>query len=165
MDAEYKPQEPSGYHKEKISDIEKKIEEVKQLSSDEIEQRKKQELQQEVKRYNEQIKKSKKVHKRLNRMLEDVEEWEPPTDNHNRFKEFMIEQIEKTIVFDIMTDFYERELEKCESKITDIVGGFYRKKRLESLNEDLKYHKREYKKDVERCESSNEWIAELMKAL
>ena len=165
MDKEYEPREPSSYHTDKIQEIKNEIEKIESLSNDEIVQLRTDELRSEIKRQSEAIKKNKKTEKKLRRMLNDVQDWNPPSENHTGFKNFMIEQLEKTIEFDCGISWQESALKKAEEQITSIVGEFERERILQKLNKDLEYHQAEHQKKVERCEQANEWVQKLVESL
>jgi hypothetical protein len=92
-------------------------------------------------------------------MLANVNEWEPPTSEHARLKEFMREQLESSIKWDCGdgTIAYPKPVDKTPAE--------WRAERLASLASDIAYHEREWRKEVERTESRNEWIKSLRDSL
>ena len=53
----------------------------------------------------------------MNDILKDVQKWHPPTTEHKGIKDFMIDQIEKTIDSDCETKYHYEELAKIELKL------------------------------------------------
>jgi hypothetical protein len=93
-------------------------------------------------------------------MLKKVNNWIPPSTEHDGLKKFMIEQIAESIKWDCSTSYYEeglsREKESFEEYYTD---------KLKSLEEDIKYHEEKYNEDVERTNKANQWIEDLYNSL
>jgi hypothetical protein len=58
-------------------------------------------------RYQAELTKTAQVAERLNRRIEEVEAWEPPTEDHANFKAFMLDQLHETLKYDgTVSDFY-----------------------------------------------------------
>ncbi len=153
---------PSTYHKEQV---EKELEELKQVKSwnkycvelqanDEFERqsrRRQSKVRQDV------IDNSKLIEARYNAMLEKVEAWKPPSEEHNELKIFMIEQLKKVIKFDCDHSFLVEPI-----KISD---EEFKQKEIERLEKSIMYHQIEYKKEVERITKQNKWINDLRNSL
>ena len=93
-------------------------------------------------------------------MLKKVNNWIPPSTEHDGLKKFMIEQIAESIKWDCSTSYQEeglsREKESFEEYYTD---------KLKSLEKDIKYHEEKYNEDVERTNKANQWIEDLYNSL
>lgn len=88
-------------------------------------------------------------------MLKEINAWEPPTTEHTQFKEFMIEQITKSIDCDCYT------LDKPEK----ISGKQWLAKEIKDVNWNINYQSEEYKKECERVAEHNKWVNELCDSL
>lgn len=91
-------------------------------------------------------------------MLAQVNDWEPPTNEHIKFKKFMREQIEESIKFD------------CSSIGSDdpwpiLTGDAWRARTLTELRRSLAYHERENAAEIERTNQRNAWISALRESL
>jgi hypothetical protein len=86
------------------------------------------------KSYRESCEEARVARERCEDMLYDVNDWEPPTTEHQGLKDFMIEQLKSTIdfdgkqpdpkwyaVFDTVDDFYQHELETARKAYSSAV--------------------------------------------
>ena len=93
-------------------------------------------------------------------MLVNVKNWQPPTKEHFKFKEFMMEQLNGSIYAD-SSEYYEKELKKIKAltykDYCDIL-------KMDAENDILSYTD-EIKKEKARTEKSNEWLTELFESL
>ena len=93
-------------------------------------------------------------------MLVNVKNWLPPTKEHFRFKEFMMEQLNGSIYAD-SSEYYVKELKRIKSltykDYCDIL-------KTDAKNDIVSYID-EIKKEKARTEKSNKWLTELFKSL
>ena len=93
-------------------------------------------------------------------MLVNVKNWQPPTKEHFRFKEFMMEQLNGSIYAD-SSEYYEKELKKIKAltykDYCDIL-------KTDAENDILSYTD-EIKKEKARTEKSNKWLTKLFESL
>ena len=94
-------------------------------------------------------------------MLNKVELWVPPTNNHVSLKGFMIKQITDSIEFDCNTTYYIEELQKA---ITKKPADFYADA-VKKTEWNCNYYQEELEKDQQRTEEANAWIMDLYKSL
>ena len=165
LNTEYKPRVPSDYHLEAIKGAEQLIIDAQKLTDDEIVDIRKKELEGSKKYYLEAIEKAKKAAIEMDKMLSDVLKWQPPTPDHIGIKDFMIEQIVKTIDFDCKTDYHDKKLIKIESQLLNTDASEIRKQMIEQAERDLAYHREENLKEIQRCEQSNKWVTDLLSSL
>lgn len=165
LDTEYEPRVPSDYHSKAIEKAKQSIIDAEKLSDEEIVQTKKNQLEDSRNYHLEEIEKAKKAMIQMNKILSDVHKWQPPTPDHTWIKDFMIEQIEKTIDFDCKTDYHDKGLIQIETELLTINASEIRNQMIKQANKDLAYHNAEYLKEVQRCEQSNKWASDLMESL
>ena len=91
-------------------------------------------------------------------MLAQVDEWEPPSDEHNGLRDFMRSQIEDSIKFDNMVDYYEKPTVRQ-------TGVEWLEAQKSATLTDIGHHKAEYDKEVQRTEQRNEWVRLLRESL
>jgi len=111
--------------------------------------------------YNEQIDKKNKLKVRYENMLNQAKNWTPPTNEHKRLKEFMIEQLTQSMDFDCSFDYDERELEKLKN----YTYKEYVKDTRDYNKRDIEYHTEQLKKENDRDDMANQWITDLYKSL
>ena len=92
-------------------------------------------------------------------MLGQVKTWNPPTSDHKELKEFMIEQLEKTVEFDTLGDYYER------NPVTKMAPDDFRKKTIDDISARIDYHMKGWLKEIERTRQTNKWVSDLRNSL
>ena len=96
---------------------------------------------------------------KYNDMLHMVRTWLPPSEEHNNLKEFMIEQIEQSIDFDVNLEYYMQhsvELKSPEQYFID---------ELSRLKRDVEYHQKGWDDEVRRTQERNDWNQSVFKSL
>lgn len=165
MDAEYTPRTPSDYHLKEIENAKQSLINANSLSDKEIIATKKKQLADSKKYHLNAIEKAKKSATQMNKILSDVRKWQPPTSEHVGIKDFMIDQIEKTIDFDCKTDYHEKKLTEIESELLTLNASKIRKEMIHDAEKKLKYHTEENSNEIKRCEDSNKWVSDLLESL
>ena len=150
--------EVSDYHVKAAAEAEKHIAWLKSLSLKQREAEAEKQYQEALSRKKEGIKKTAALRDKYEAMLRRVDAWEPPSADHQGLKEFMREQITKSIEWDC-GDFYERE------KVERLTAEKWCDTEMESETRSLAYHTEEYRKEKERVEGRNKWIRELRESL
>lgn len=92
---------------------------------------------------------------RYEAMLERVEAWEPPTEDHVSFKEFMLSQLRESIEFDC------RPL----SMPVPVVSLAWRDEQIERATKDITYHEDQIQKERERNAGRVAWVTALLDSL
>lgn len=174
LDVEYRPVEPSSYHKEQIEKWEKDLEQAKRKIAESFYYEKLETIREDI-LYNERKIAERKLQRaKLDNMLHQVERWEPPTENHQGFRSFMKQQLEETIKWDGDWKFYEEELIKLKGdlglfktsdKIPKQWGEELREERLAYIQKQIKYHTDHYSEDVKKCNENNQWIQDLLNSI
>lgn len=147
--------ELSNYYTESLKSAEVKLQYFKNLSKEQIEHECYKANDEMLKEYNEQESKRQKQLSQLLVMKNKVIAWKPPTEEHNKLKEFMLNQINETINFDCSppktfeaskpSQWIKNHIESCEWNIE-----YYTKKVVENSN---------------RTNGTNQWIIDLYKSL
>jgi hypothetical protein len=165
MDKPYEPRIPSDYHTKELQKAKEKLEQAEKLTDNKL-------IELEIKKLNERkeyhvkrITEAKEVNKRLNDFLSKAKVFEPPTKEHENIKDFMIEQISKTIDFDGKYEYNEKELVGIEIELKNIDANIVRAKLIEDANNDIEYHTKKHKEELKRCEDSNKWVEQFLNAL
>jgi hypothetical protein len=150
--------EPSDYHLKKIDDLKKKLDEFRNMDVSDAYKSWSTYCNAEIDRRQRNLEESTRLIESYNKMLDQVKNWQPPTDDHIVLKEFMITQIEESIRFDDDSEYYSRSWEKptCRdwmlSTLRDIEG-------------DIAYHEERYQHDVAIAERNTKWIKYLRSSL
>lgn len=141
------------YHEERLAHAKDTLE--KELTIEDGERMALEEYQNAVSRFDESKLDNQARLKRYNSMLAKVNEWLPPTNEHQEFKKFMVEQLESSINWDI----HEPE------EPIKITGSELIKDRIKSANRDIEYHTKKIAEEIERTEGRNLWISNLRESL
>lgn len=165
MDAEYKERTPSDYHYKEIERANQLYKDAQTLSDKQIISGKKKELEESKKYHLEKIEKEKVDRKAMNVILDEVRKWQPPTPEHTGIKDFMIDQIVKTIDFDCDSKYHTKALQKIEYQLLNLNAESIRRDMKEKAAKDLAYHTKEHNEELKHCEKSNKWVADLLNSI
>ena len=94
---------------------------------------------------------------RYQAMLDEVREWEPPSEKHEEFKKFMIDQLTGSIDFDTSTKYDRTPVEQT--------GEEWLADRIAKAERDIEYHTEEQNKIEERNAGRVRWVNELRESL
>jgi hypothetical protein len=111
--------------------------------------------------YEKSIKEKNELKKRYSDILEEANNWQPPTKEHERLKAFMIEQLTDSSSFDCGVSFYESEL----TYLSAMTYEDYVAKKLAEHNRSIEYHKEYEAKDLFNIKQRNKWITDLYNSL
>ena len=148
---------PSSYHKESIEEAKKEYEKFLNMDSTDIINGWNEYCKNSISSYMNIKNKAIKLKNSYEKMLEQVKAWQPPTDDHTNLKEFMINQIEKSIDFDCSGR--DEPMEKLLT-IDEWYGMM-----IKDSKKDIEYHTKQWEKEVERCDIETKWIQDLKRSL
>ena len=94
-------------------------------------------------------------------MLEQVEQWEPPTEKHVELKKFMIDQLNESIRFDTSTSYYEEILAGLSLETVEEA----RANRLKVYGDNFNRRKAKLEEQKAIMKERSEWVSELRKSL
>lgn len=151
--------EPSTWNKDKLSEAYKELDKVNKMNVLDAEKMALIEFAKECKRQQEAISKDRKLMGQYRDMLYKAKQYQPPTPDHIEFKKFMVSQIEGSIEFDGMEDYY---IDHAPQKLT---GEEWLAKERNRLLKDIAYHTKENDAEVKRTEGRNKWITDLRGSL
>lgn len=167
-ETEYTPRVPSDYHPNQMKFIRERVAELNQISNSELIAIKVAASEQSIAKEEENLAITIEKKKNIDKLLEDAINFNPPTDKHEEFKDFMISQLQETINFDFDINYKINRIEELKKLLVDLknLNPFsIRAARLNDLNEDYKYHANQYEKEIQSCKESNEWYKELLKSI
>lgn len=111
--------------------------------------------------YKDEITKAANLRAKYQAILDKVRAYNPPTQDHLNYKNFMFEQIQGSLDFDCNTDYYNREFHN----LTRTPAKEFKQKTIKNLEDSLKYDQEHYKKELEGCKKQTAWIKALKKSL
>lgn len=100
---------------------------------------------------------------RYKNILQQVENWQPPTNDHNELKKFMIQQLEDSIEWDCNNSYNMAALKEYNALTDEDYNDMY-DKRMEEVNKKIDYHMIQHSNQIKNIEEKNRWITELYKS-
>ena len=143
----------TSYHDKNIEKIERKLKEYETTPPD-LDKLYDEYVTQQTKLGLESKQRNDELLERYNFMLTQVKEWVPPTPEHKKLHEFMINQLEESIKFDCYNsgDYYKPVTKEEWVKTHNPIDG---------LKSSLKYHKEQ----IEVAKRNNLWLKQLRDSL
>lgn len=147
--------EPSSYHVEALAKAKRLLPVAEGMSTAQAEKKSEAEFDKEMKHFNESIMESARRRKNYQDMIRQVNAWTPPTKDHTRLKEFMLEQLTSSIDFD------------CHEPTKPFMqsGAEYRRDLIAQTKNDIKYHQDALNKEVELAMERTAWVKALRDSL
>lgn len=158
MDAPIREYEPNTWNKERLEKAREAFYAAEQMTLEEAAMELASERERVAKRRTEAQATSDSQRQRYEAMLAKVREWKPPTEQHERMKQFMIEQLTESIRFDCqdMSDWHTVKAETPEE---------FKAQVIEKAVQDMEYHTEEWKKEQLSTRERNEWNKALFESL
>lgn len=150
---------PSDYHVRALREANTELENLEKLTIEEVREHALLEYEKEFERITKEIDKDRKLMGQYKAMLKQVKAWQPPTSEHVGLKEFMVSQIEGSIDFDGMGDYYRKHPAILLSGSEWLVGEKAKARR------DISYHTEEHQKEIDRTNGRNQWTKDLRESL
>ena len=155
--------EVDSYYIERRDTAQKQLEEFLSIPKDKMIKK----LEKEIKKINADEKtrlktrgnEMRQMKRNYDTMLKKVKKWNPPTIEHVNLKNFMIQQIEMSISYDI------HDYSSLYSDIITESPEEYYETRLRELNDEYQRVKSKYEAELRKVEESNRWIDQLHKSL
>lgn len=150
--------QPSDYYKKALGRVEKEYQEFldNPPTAEELGKKYDEKVNNDFKKFLERKESRKVLQERYAAMLEQVKAWEPPTEEHNNLKEFMISQLQESMDYDRIV--YSPYTDDREEYIKYHMSP-------DPLLKEIAYYKERYEKEVELCNNRKQWVIKLMQSL
>ena len=166
MDSPYEPRTPSDYHTNSIQSKRERLEEIESMSDEKIVEDFNARLKVDLEYHQTKLEADKRNLEKLNSMLESAKSWVPPTEDHQSFRDFMIEQIESTIKVDGDPSYHGDKIIEIEKQMEEGVNPKeYREETIQEIKRQISYYETEYQKELVRCKNSNEWMEKFFESI
>ena len=156
-----KLREETSYYEEKLPESLAELGYLQSLNDKQQEEYGEEARNENIARIQKSLEEKSALRTKYQEMLNKVDAWTPPSNDHYGLKEFMAKQIVDSINFDCKTDYYVEELQKAITK-----------KPIDYYNDAVKkaewncnYYEAEMLKEEKRIAESNDWIIQLYKSL
>jgi hypothetical protein len=105
--------------------------------------------------------KTKLIRERILSMIEKVNSWVPPTDKHIDLKNFMLEQLQRTLEVDGDVSYYDTEIAaNSVASAKEIYQEF-----LEAAASVVEFYNKKLIEEQKRTAKTNEWLTALRTSL
>ena len=151
-----KTREPSEHYAERVREARATLDEYLSRTDKDWQDAAAENLQERIETWEQRKVDNKVTFDRYTAMLQKVRAWEPPTEEHEGLKKFMIEQLEDSIRWDVHDVGPEPVLEDWRD---------FREKTIEHQSSWYLKTLRQQQEDVERVASQNEWVEKLYESL
>lgn len=160
LDAPIRKREPETYYLKQLEKAKKDL--ANFLANPPTEDSLAKEWEEKVEKMKKEDAETNKNHQELKAryeaMLKQVRAWNPPTIEHVNLKNFMIKQLNESILFDCSVSNQVEHFVTKELYIKDSLSCVHLKKQVE-------YYQKEWDRHVENCKNVNKWIDELINSL
>lgn len=150
--------QPSDYYKKALERVQKEYQEFldNPPTAEELGKKYDKKVNNDFEKFLERKESRKVLQERYAAMLEQVKAWEPPTEEHNNLKEFMISQLQESMDYDCVV--YSPYTDDREEYIKYHISP-------DPLLKEIAYYKERYEKEVELCNNRKQWVIKLMQSL
>ncbi len=147
---------PSSYHKDQFAEACRAYYMVIGMRNDEAERLAQEDYINRLEDYAEHSREGEELAVKYGKMLVKVANWDSPGPDHDEFRDFMINQLEKGLQSDCG---YIQDLPQKMN------GQEFRSDLVERVKSLMDEHKREYAQDVWRAKVNNKWLQGLLNSL
>lgn len=156
--------EPSPFYKESYDRASKKLEEVNKMTFDEAKIQMRADYKKRISDYKHYAERETAMNEKYAKVRKEVEEWIPPTEEHEGLKKFALEQIDMCVTKQKYIDEYlEKSKEEFDDSdeavqnyINDIVDYYQR---------DIERSYKSWQEELERTRNKNEWMTKFLESL
>jgi hypothetical protein len=152
----------STYHKDELAKHKKTLAKTIKMTLKQAEKELKAYLVKSEKDCIEQMKKTEELATKYRLMIKEVEKYNPPSTEHQGFKDFMLQQLNDSLRWDCSSDYYAKQLEELKKPMT---AEQWRAERIKDAKHDVEYHKKQFAEELDRHNKRNTWVKLLHKSL
>ena len=151
---------PSTYYMDNLIACQKDMDDLKATSVECAQSIADREYSEKMEAFQTRLTEMETLKEKYESMLDSVEKWIPPTDEHITLKTFMIQQLTLSIRYDCnIAAFIEYQSPKKLS------GQAWLDKKIERLKSEIEYYEAENKKEIIRIGKRNAWVEKLRESL
>jgi hypothetical protein len=149
--------EPSDYHAKKLAEAQKNLAWYTNMADSEAEREAEKEFNAQCEQHEKRLQDANELRNKYNAMLAQVLQWQPPSHDHEGFKEFMLKQIRDSIDFDCSTKYYTEPVSKSTAD--------WKAEKIKDAHKDIEYHTKGQREEIERTDGRNAWLKALRDSL
>ena len=151
--------EGSTYHLDHLTEAQRELNRVRLMTDAEIEPLEERNRIEEIERIKQYALEKAELKLKYEAMLDQVNDWEPPSSDHENFKKFMQDQIKDSIDHDCDPNccWGEAPIKKSVEE--------WRAARIKELEHDIEYHTKANNDEVKRVSDRNRWVYQLRQSI
>lgn len=155
---------PDSYYKERYEKALKRFNSVSKMTLDEARQKMKKLYDDQITFYIEYIENATSLNEKYKKVRNEVEKWTPPTEDHQKLKEFALNQIDMCM---IAQDYIDKYIECSKEKFDDsdkAVNEFIELSiKVAKSNLDTAYES--WQTAIKRCNEKNEYMRKFLESI
>lgn len=156
--------EPDSYYKDRYERALAELERTKNMTFEEAIIARKSDFDRTVKSCRESLERNKLYNERYQKVKDEVEAWNPPTEEHVGLKEFAIAQINLSMLSeDSMKTF--NQCVDLEFDDSEEATRKYITEKVEYCQKEVDRAYKYYQEELERTRSKNEWMTKFLESL
>jgi hypothetical protein len=160
---DYIQREADEAYEKELQEMEKRLDYIKNLSDEEIISNHVSYLSNELEYYKEDIARIRENRSRIEKILEDAKSWEIPSEDHQEFKEFMIEDLEEGLKKGCDESHHVKRIEEINEEFK-MDANSVRERILKGATEDIERQKKEVETEKQLADDSNAWVEQIIKS-
>ena len=156
--------EPSPFYKESYDRALKKLEEVNKMTFDEAKIQMRADYEKRISDYKAYAERETAMNEKYAKVRKEVEEWIPPTEEHEGLKKFALEQIDMCVT---KQEYIDEYLEKSKEEFDDSDEAVqnYINDIVDYYQRDIERSYKSWQEELERTRSKNEWMTKFLESL
>lgn len=158
----YVPKKVDSFYGVRIEECKRKLDELGEMSDEEIIANREEELQHGIEICRNKIRLAEKNATTLVNFIKEIFDWDPPTKEHYKLKEFMINQLHDTIKHDCDIEHFRYNLSELYQESFTLDAENIRKTLMTKINDDLKYYVELFERETNRATETNIWAEQLL---
>ena len=156
--------EPDSYYKERYDRAIDRLKEVKDMSFDEALAQMREHYNKRIAGYKQFVESAIEKNKKYQKIRDEVEQWIPPTEDHNGIKKFALEQIDVSMTKQKYIDEYI-ELSKQPLDDSNEAVEKYRAEYIDDCQKEVNRAYESYKDELKRVADKNEFMLKFLESL
>lgn len=156
--------EPDTYYKKSYDKALEELNKVNNLTFDDAKNQMKAAYEKRISDYKSLAEKEIAMNQKYAKVRKEVEEWIPPTEEHQGLKKFALEQIDMCVTKQEWIDEYLEKSQEIFDDSDEAVEKYIRNI-IECRKEDLDMAYKSWKEELERTEKKNIWIREFLESI
>lgn len=153
--------EPNSYYKERYEKALSALEQAQKITFDEAKSQMRLAYEKRISDYRQFADKEISMNKKYEKVRKEVEEWNPPTEEHTELKKFALEQIDMCVTKQKYIDEYiEKSKELFDG--SDEAVHKYMIDNIDLCQVDVDRAYKSWQEELERVESKNKWMQQFL---